>query len=392
MKYIFVLTAAAILTTAAISQTRYDLRMQVDSVQREFILSVPSGTPPAGGYPIVFVFHGTSQDGEKFYNDSQWKEKGEAEKILTVFPTALKYCVIEDGNQHITTKWHTGAVEDMVCPGQYLKDDFHFVNAMIDSLKGRFPVNARRMYATGFSNGASFTSKLAVQMSQTFAAVAMCGGLLDDKDSTQPVRNMPAWFVLGTRDDKWLQNVTAFTEFPFNDTTLMYLSRTINRFLTCENLTPQFTKTEQGRYLNYLFKTPASPEPSYEFHFTLVDDMYHVYPDGSAGLIVAANIFWPFFNQYQLPVKVERTDPVPDRISVYPNPASEYIAVDGIGEMDIAMYSTLGQKVFDAHAEAGTRIQLPKLTHGLYFARIRSGNQSFFRSISIQSSSTIMQR
>ncbi len=370
--------------TIASAQTRYDVRMEVDSVQREFILSVPSGVPPVGGYPIVFVFHGTSQDGEKFYNDSQWKEKGEEEKILTVFPTALRYCVIEDGNQRTTTKWHTGAVEEMACPGQYLKNDFHFVNAMIDSLMSRFPVNRRRIYATGFSNGASFTSKLAVQMSETFAAVAMCGGLLDDRDSTQPVLNMPAWFVLGTKDDKWLQNRSTITEFPFNDSTLTYIGGILRRFLACENLTEQFEKSENGRYLNYLFRTPSSSETTYEFHFTLVDNMYHVYPDGSAGLIVAANIFWPFFNQYQLPVNVEKLQPTKEHLLLYPNPASRFVTVAGEGEMTFTIRSILGQNVFTARAMKGERIALPALPHGTYIAAVISGKSISQKVIAIR--------
>jgi len=374
-----------VLVHTAASQTRYDAKMIVDSVQREFIVSIPSGPVPSGGYPLVFMFHGTSQDGEKFYSDSQWKEKGEAEKILTIFPTALQYCVIEDGKQRTTTKWHNGELEEMACPGQYLKDDVHFVRRMLDSVKSRYPVNPRRIYASGFSNGAGFTSRLAMQMSDVFSAIGICGGTLSDKDSINPPRNMPVWFVLGTKDDKWLANFQplGITEFPFNDSTLYILSSAINRFLVCENLLQTFNKTQQGRLLNYVFNKPASTETTYEFRFTLVNDMFHVYPDGSNVPFVAANFFWDFFNQYQMPVSVGKLPASPEELFIYPNPAKDFITISGEGEVTFTLRNMLGQKVFSTRAQRGDRIQLPQLRSGVYTSEIVSGKSVSFLKIAI---------
>lgn len=386
MKPVFLLTFLVALSVKFSAQIRSDIVMNVDSVSRQFIVMRPSGQTPSGGYPLVFMFHGTSQDGEKFYNDSQWKEKGETEKIITVFPTALRYCVDEDGSQRTTTKWHNGELEEIACPGQYLKDDVHFVRMMIDTIKARYPINARRIYASGFSNGAGFTSRLAMQMSSVFSAIGICGGTLSDKDSINPPRNMPVWFVLGTKDDKWLANFTGLgiTEFPFNDSTLAMLSRSINRFLVCENLTQMYDKTEVGRLLHYVFKTPASPEPTYEYRYTLIDNMFHVYPDGSNVPFVAANFFWDFFNQYLLPVKVEKLPSAPDELTIYPNPAKNFLVIDGSGEITLSLFNTLGQKVFSAQTLKGMQIQLPKLTTGLYFAQVLSGKILSHKMITIQ--------
>jgi poly(3-hydroxybutyrate) depolymerase len=46
---------------------------------------------------------------------------------------------------------------------------------MIDVLKRNYAVDEDRFYATGFSNGAQFTGRLAAQMSDVFAAFALCG-------------------------------------------------------------------------------------------------------------------------------------------------------------------------------------------------------------------------
>ena len=374
-------TAVLLVATyaAAVGQTRIDARMEVDSVMREFIVSVPSGNPPAGGYPLVFMFHGTSQDGEKFYQDSQWKEKGEVEKIITVFPTALRYCVVEDGQQRTTTKWHNGEAEEISCPGQYMRNDVNFVHAMLDSITIRYSIDRRRIYASGFSNGMGFASKLAVEMSDVFAAVAGVGAALSESDSTDPKRNIPIWLVLGTLDDKWLKGYEqlGISEFPFNDTTLAYLSRPIHRYLGAFNLTDAYTKTEVGRTISYRFDTPASGEETSEFRFTLINNMFHVYPDGNNIPIVAADIFWEFFSRFTTPVSAEAVPAASADVVLYPNPARNYLVVTSGGgradAMTIVLRTVLGQEVYRAHSSMGTALHLPRLRSGVYIAEIVSG-------------------
>lgn len=77
-------------------QTRFDVTMTVESVERQFIVVRPSAPTPAGGYPVVFMFHGTSGDGERFYNISGWKEKGEREGFVTNFPSSWEHCFLND--------------------------------------------------------------------------------------------------------------------------------------------------------------------------------------------------------------------------------------------------------------------------------------------------------
>lgn len=65
---------------------------------------MPAGYSHDHETPVVFMFHGTDQNGEQFYNISGWKEVGDAQNILTVFPSALSYCVKEDGITKSSTK------------------------------------------------------------------------------------------------------------------------------------------------------------------------------------------------------------------------------------------------------------------------------------------------
>ena len=386
MRYSVTVLFLLSISVAVYGQTRLDARIEVDSVMREFIVSVPSGAVPAGGYPLVFMFHGTSQNGEIFYQESQWKEKGESEKFITVFPTALKYCLVEDGQQRTTTKWHNGEAEELSCPGQYMKSDIRFVRAMLDSIMGRFTVNKKRLYASGFSNGMGFASKVAVEMSDVFAAVAGCGSVLSEGDSAKPKRNIPIWAVVGTLDDKWLKAFEGLglKEFPFNDTSFAYFSRPIHRYLGAFNLADTYSRTETGRTITYRYSTPASGEPASEFRFTLVNNMFHVYPNGNNNPIVAADIFWDFFTQFTSPTGIHDNLAQPGSVTLYPNPARDVLHVAGAGGATLVLRNLLGQEVLRSTVENTASIRLPRLSGGIYSAEIVTGTTRTARMISIR--------
>src|SRR5688572_17261916 len=238
-----ILTSLALVLVATITfaQTRINVTMEVDSVEREFIVALPSGAVPPNGYPVVFMLHGTSGDGEKFYNISGWKEIGEIEKILTVFPSSLSYCVTEDSvNPHMTTKWNNGDLQTVACPGQTFKDDVKFFRMMVDTIGKTVNIDESRIYVSGFSNGGVMAAKLAVEASDILAAAAAAAGPLNQKDSGEAKRMIPIVFSFGTADDRFYTPF-GLPELPFNDTTLFLFRSTLNRFLTVFGLNQTYT-------------------------------------------------------------------------------------------------------------------------------------------------------
>ena len=171
---------------------RNDYQIEVEGVERHFIVSIPRNYTHQEAFPVVFMFHGTSGTGEKFYNISGWKEKGEQEGIITVFPTALKYCYIDsDGKQKNKTKWNDGKLETYVCSGVTLKDDVLFVRNILKRLRKHLKIDESRIYASGFSNGAGFVSRLAVDLSDVLAAVVAVAGGLQPQITATPQTLIP---------------------------------------------------------------------------------------------------------------------------------------------------------------------------------------------------------
>ena len=63
--------------------------MNFADLKRQFIVHLPPAyqSQPNQSFPVVFMLHGGGGSGRKYYNISGWKELGDQEGIITVFPT-----------------------------------------------------------------------------------------------------------------------------------------------------------------------------------------------------------------------------------------------------------------------------------------------------------------
>lgn len=81
---------------------------EVEGVTREYYVHVPANYNPNNPTPVVFMLHGATGNGLGTYNNSGWKELGETENIITVFPTALVYCYTNSfGVTKTATRWNS---------------------------------------------------------------------------------------------------------------------------------------------------------------------------------------------------------------------------------------------------------------------------------------------
>jgi polyhydroxybutyrate depolymerase len=174
----------------------------VDGDTREYWVSVPELYDSTVKTPVVFMLHGTSGNGEKFYNNSGWKELGEEENFISVFPSSWKYKIIDpvDGEK-TTTKWNTTPDADWIfAPGQTGRDDIKFLKKIILELRSRFKVDTARIYLNGFSNGGQMAAKCAIEMSDKLAAVASNAGTFYLDTVYIPNRKLPVLYQVGNED------------------------------------------------------------------------------------------------------------------------------------------------------------------------------------------------
>ncbi|MBK8955052.1 MAG: hypothetical protein IPM34_05785 [Saprospiraceae bacterium] len=324
------LISSIIFSNSVNGQQRIDVTMTVAGEIREFIVFKPSGGIPVGGYPLVFMLHGTNQDGLLFYNHSQWKEIAEKEKFIVVFPTALVYCTTEG----TVTKWSHGNTASVLCPGDTLRSDLPFFYKMIDTIATTLPINLKKVFATGFSSGGTMVPKLSIDMPGVFAAIGCGSGNLDDRDSFPMNPKVPTWAIRGTHDHNFIDRLGR--PCPFNDSALLYNANNLKNHLGSMGLTNQYSKDSAEYAIHYTFtKTLPGEAPAF-FRWSIYHGLEHEYFNGSNYLSnlsnppVEAELFWEFFKRSVTVDVQDEREQLAD-LKIFPNPSIEFVQVK-VGE------------------------------------------------------------
>jgi polyhydroxybutyrate depolymerase len=142
-------------TTSYAAGNYYQSFVTADGLTRTYILHIPNGFSTSKEYPLVFVFHGAYGNGALIQRATHFDAKADAKGFVVVYP---------DGIDH---NWNDGRGT----ANPHI-DDVGFIRQLIASLRSRLPLDAKRIYATGASNGGMFSERLGCDLADVFAAVA----------------------------------------------------------------------------------------------------------------------------------------------------------------------------------------------------------------------------
>jgi polyhydroxybutyrate depolymerase len=153
------------------------LAVAVDGLERSAIVHVPAAYTPQRPSPLVVMLHGGGGTAKAALWETEWAVKAEKEGFLVAFPNARARDPAQPssfaGNPQL---WNDGS--DRFYPGQKAPDDVSFIAAMLDELCAGFAIDRRRVFITGFSNGASMSFRVGAELSHRIAAIAPVAGAL----------------------------------------------------------------------------------------------------------------------------------------------------------------------------------------------------------------------
>jgi polyhydroxybutyrate depolymerase len=173
--------------------------LTIDGLARTYIVHVPTGHDPSALLPVVIVFHGGGGTARAAMWETGWTDKADKEGFLAVFPEGTRPDPSKParfiGNPQT---WNDGSKRDI---GAVVRNaaDVEFVRRMIEDLGTRFRIDKSRIYATGFSNGASMAFRVGRELPGTIAAIAPVAGSdwLEQEKIDRPVSLL---YITGTAD------------------------------------------------------------------------------------------------------------------------------------------------------------------------------------------------
>jgi poly(3-hydroxybutyrate) depolymerase len=145
---------------------------------RAYYLFVPDKLTKDRPAPLLLLLHGSGRNG--FSLVEKWKDLAKKEGVILVGPDAIN-----------SRGWNVPA------------DGPDFLHELLSELKGKYPIDVRRMYLFGHSAGAGFALYMGLFESEYFAAVAIHAGGLRSDDNViveRATRKIPIHIAVGTVD------------------------------------------------------------------------------------------------------------------------------------------------------------------------------------------------
>jgi polyhydroxybutyrate depolymerase len=173
-----------------------------DKLTRYFRYYVPKDLPDRA--PVVILFHGGTQSMRKIFHRNaggtqQWEHLAEREKFLLLVPNGVNP---ETGDtQGDRQNWNDCRQPVAGTITATNVDDVGFTRSLITWATNNYHIDRQRVYATGSSNGGQMAYRLATELSDGIAAVAVFVANLPADSECKPAQHpVPIAIINGTQD------------------------------------------------------------------------------------------------------------------------------------------------------------------------------------------------
>jgi len=269
----------------------------VDGITRQFITYVPSHINNNDKVPIVISLHGRLGTGKGMMSFADFRPIAEKEKFIIVCP---------DGINH---SWNDGRPTPANKKGI---NDVKFIDQLITYIINNYNGDARKVYVTGMSNGGFMSSRLACELNNRIAAVAVVGASMTENAGYRPTKPLPIMYIQGTKDPL----------VPFNGGTLKGAGGEVYGHADVLKLwidadhcdtTPTVTNIPDKAHdgTNITTEEYSNPATGLKVIGYTVTNGGHTWPGGTPYLpkfiigivshnINACEVIWKFFKEYKL--------------------------------------------------------------------------------------------
>ena len=298
---------AALLSTPAFALPAGDhaITLNVGPVLRGYIVHVPAKLEPKPA--LVLNFHGGGGNAPAQQKYSRMDAVADREGFIVVYP---------DGTGPIDGQletWNAGG-----CCGSAVRDnvdDVGFVRRVLDDMMRRQAYDPARVYATGLSNGAMMTYRLATELSDRIAAIAPVAGAIaiEHYPTSRPV---PVLQIHSVDDPRAPIGGGLGPPFPMTNMRVMHIAveTALGDWAKANGCGATMEQRERKEWQGHTATLYAYPNCSAEVLFWKLTGAGHVWPGGEldyfpkllgagTAVIDANEEMWRFFKRHRAPQK-----------------------------------------------------------------------------------------
>jgi polyhydroxybutyrate depolymerase len=169
----------------------YLFTLTFDGLQRDYRLHVPPAAASGNPLPLVFNLHGATQNAQLEEITSDMDPNADMNGYLVAYPDGTRIAKVltpDPVAKNAQYGWNAG----MCCglPVTKHTDDVGFLLKVISDIAAKTPVDLKRVYMTGISNGGMMAYAMAAEASGHFAAISSISGQVEIP-VIHPTRSVP---------------------------------------------------------------------------------------------------------------------------------------------------------------------------------------------------------
>lgn len=277
---------------------RFYKTIRIDGRDRTYLLNLPPDYYTASGdFALIIGLHGTGGNAYQFEESYAFSKMANEKHFIAVYPEGVR----STGRLGVRT-WNAGGCCEYASDNNI--DDVKFVRELIRFLEANYNVNPKQVYAAGMSNGGMMAYRLAAELSDQVAAIAVVSGTMVTTQPFNPSRPVPVLHMHSVNDEiiPYLGGAGIGSHyFPPVDSGLTVCASVYE----CTT-GPQVLVDDD----NYKLTTWSNCEDDVTIEYYLTKDGGHAWPGGKkpraqadepSHVIDANDLIWDFFQNYKLP-------------------------------------------------------------------------------------------
>lgn len=376
--------------------------LNVDGVERSYLLYVPEDYSGNDEWPLVISMHGFAVYNTEHFVSTEMHPVADTAHFLIAYPLGLQRASLGA----VGPGWNNGNGSD-------LADDVTFVKNLIDELSAELRVDASKVYATGMSQGGTMMYLLAHTLSDRIAAIAPVAATMVDPDSVlvNPGRPLPIMQIHGTGDGL---NPYATVGNPDDSVLLISVPQTLDIWLEINGCTqdslvtelPDINTMDQSTVTRIAYEDCADGGEVVHYR---VNGGGHTWPGGTTSSPFSGSTnqdfnasaeIWRFFDRHDHPSPRSVSNDIYSSsglgqvlIQNYPNPFRDKTVMrynlETHAHVQISVYDVLGRVVavlVDEYQQVGRHeisFDGSSLPAGLYLYVLRDGNKVYTRKMTV---------
>jgi polyhydroxybutyrate depolymerase len=161
-------------------KNKVDIRIM--GSRRTYLVHVPPAIDSQPSLPLVVAIHGAFETAKDMEKRTGFSDLADQEGFVAVYPNGM-------GVFGLLQHWNAGH-----CCGKAAADgvdDVGFLTQVIQDVQRRLPIDPRRIYMVGFSNGGMLAYRFAAEHTHTLSALATVAATIGG----EPAQGEPLWRI-----------------------------------------------------------------------------------------------------------------------------------------------------------------------------------------------------